>query len=163
MATKKTAKRAGPAKEKGATRRTAKKAVLKTRATAGSVDGFLDAIPDPRRRDEARAVRAMMERVTGEPAVMWGASVVGFGRTHLRYASGRELDWFLVGFSPRKQALVLYVMPGFAEYGALCARLGEFTTGKSCLYVKRLEEVDAAVLEELVARSVADMRARHGG
>ena len=104
----------------------------------------------------------LMREVTGEPPKMWGASIVGFGSYHYRYASGREGDWLVVGFAPRKQNLVIYIMPGFARYGALLARLGKFRTGKSCLYVNKLDDVDPDVLEELVRESVAEMRRRYG-
>jgi hypothetical protein len=95
-----------------------------------------------------------MERITGAPPVMWGPSIVGFGSEHLVYESGRELDWFLTGFSPRKQNLTLYVMDGFTEYEDLLTRLGKHSTGKSCLYVKRLADIDRDVLEILISKSV---------
>lgn len=129
----------------------------KTQATAASVDAFLDAIADPQRRDDCRRVRAMMEAAAGAPAVMWGPSIVGFGRYRYQYASGREGEWPVIGFSPRKNDLTLYLMPGFEQQTALVAKLGKHKTGKSCLYLKRLADVDLAVLEELVTRSVAAM------
>ena len=98
-----------------------------------------------------------MEEVTGEKAVMWGDSIVGFGTYHYVYASGREGDWPVTGFAPRKQALTLYIMSGFDQYDELLARLGKHSTGKSCLYIKRLSDVDVDVLRELVAESVAHM------
>ncbi len=99
-----------------------------------------------------------MREITGDEPAMWGPSMVGFGRYHYKYASGREGDWFVAGFSPRKQNLTLYIMSGFSGYDELMARLGKHTTGKSCLYIKRLEDVDLAVLEELIRRSVAHVR-----
>lgn len=129
----------------------------KTQATEASVDAFLDAIADPQRRDDCRHVRALMEAATGAPAVMWGPSIVGFGRYLYRYASGREGEWPVIGFSPRKNDLTLYLMPGFEAQAALMAKLGKHKTGKSCLYLKRLADVDQAVLEELITRSVAAM------
>lgn len=95
----------------------------------------------------------MMERITGEKPKMWGSSIVGFGDVHYKYESGREGDWFGVGFSPRKTSLTLYIMPGFSEYRPLMAKLGKFKTGKSCLYINKLSDVDHDVLEELIAKS----------
>ena len=134
-------------------------AELKTKRTGAEVDAFLEGIPDPARRTDCREVAAMMVEAAGAPAAMWGASIVGFGSYHYRYESGREGDWMLVGFSPRKQNLTLYIMSGFDGHDALMARLGKHTTGKSCLYIKRLSDVDRDVLRELIARSVAHMRA----
>jgi Domain of unknown function (DU1801) len=129
----------------------------KTTRTDASVEDFLAGVPEPRRAD-ARAVNAMLANVTGMAPAMWGPSIVGFGSRHLVYDSGRELDWFEVGYSPRKSALTLYLTEGFDGYDELLARLGRHSTGKSCLYVKRLSDVDSAVLEELVQRSVAAVR-----
>ena len=133
---------------------------MKTVPTVASADAFLGELDDAKRQDAA-AVAAMMAEVADAPAVMWGTSIVGFGRYHYRYASGREGDFFLTGFSPRKRALTLYVMAGFAEYDDLLAKLGKFTIGKSCLYVKRLADVDTAVLRELIERSVAAIRKKY--
>jgi hypothetical protein len=135
---------------------------LKTKATQGSVKQFIDSIDDESRRSDCRKVARLMRRVTGKAPKMWGASMVGFGTYHYKYASGREGDWFLTGFSPRKQALTLYIMAGFDGYEALMANLGKFKTGKSCLYVKRLEDIDMAVLERLVERSVRHMKETYG-
>ncbi len=104
---------------------------------------------------------ALMKRVTGEEPVMWGDSIVGFGSYHYRYASGREGDWPLAGFSPRKRALTVYIMSGFAKHDQLLSRLGKHATGKSCLYINRLEDVDMEVLRELVECSVAEVSARY--
>ncbi len=136
-------------------------AELKTKENDASVDEFIDAVSDETKRADARAVCALMAEATGEPARMWGASIVGFGHYHYRYASGREGDWFLVGFSPRARNLTLYVMPGFANYGELLERLGKHKTGKSCLYVNKLADVDEAALRELVFESVAFMREKY--
>ena len=103
----------------------------------------------------------MMSAATGAPAQMWGTSIVGFGRYHYRYASGREGDFMIAGFSPRKRALTLYIMAGFSEYEALLAQLGKHTIGKSCLYIKRLADVDQAVLREIVERSVQYIREKY--
>jgi len=129
-------------------------AELKTKATEVSVDDFLDAVADPQRREDGKAVRAMMERVSGEPAVMWGPTIVGFGRYHYKYASGHEGDMARLGFSPRARELVLYLLGDF-EHQALLDRLGKHKTGKCCLYIKRLADVDMDVLEQLTAESLA--------
>ena len=134
-------------------------ATLKTVSNDQSVDAFLAAIEDARKRADCMTLRALMQEVTGEPAQMWGDAIVGFGSYHYKYASGREGDWFLTGFAPRKQALTVYIMAGFDDYDALMARLGKHTTGKSCLYIKRLDDVDLDVLRELVRRSVDHMAA----
>ena len=134
---------------------------LKTRPTASSVDAFIDAVDDDCKRADCRTVAQMMTEITGAPGVMWGSSIVGFGDYHYRYASGREGDFFEAGFSPRRRALTIYVMAGFSEYDDLLARLGKYTTGKSCLYVKRLADVDLDVLREMLTRSVAFIRAKY--
>jgi hypothetical protein len=134
-------------------------AELKTRKNDADVDAFLNAVPDERKRQDALELLALMEEVTGEEATMWGDSIVGFGSYHYRYASGREGDMPLAGFSPRKQNLTLYIMAGFDEYDALLGRLGKYTTGKACLYIKRLSDVDQDALKELVRRSAEHMRA----
>lgn len=133
---------------------------LKTRPTGESVTSFLQDVEDERRRADAFAVLEMMRRITGEEPEMWGPSIVGFGSYHYEYESGRAGDWFETGFSPRKTALTLYIMSGFREHDELMARLGKHKTGKSCLYIKRLEDVDLQVLEELIRRSVEHVRAR---
>ena len=135
---------------------------LKTRQNDGDVDAYLDSVENPRRREDALRVLALMREITGEAPRMWGSSIVGFGSYHYTYASGREGDWPVVGFAPRKQNLVLYIMPGFARYEALLARLGKHRTGKSCLYVNKLDDIDPDVLEELVRESVAEMKRRYG-
>ncbi|MCY3623653.1 MAG: DUF1801 domain-containing protein [Gammaproteobacteria bacterium] len=136
---------------------------LKTRPTASSVDAFIDAVDEEHKRADCRVVARLMAEITGAEGVMWGSSIVGFGSYHYRYASGREGDFFEAGFSPRKRALTIYVMAGFAEYEDLLARLGKYSTGKSCLYVKRLADVDLDVLREMLIRSVAYIRAKYPG
>ncbi|WP_129794108.1 DUF1801 domain-containing protein [Sphingosinicella sp. CPCC 101087] len=136
-------------------------AELKTKPSEISVDAFLDAVPDPVRREDARKVRAMMERVSGEPARMWGPAIVGFGTYHYRYASGHEGDMCRIGFSPRAKELVLYLSSDAPRHQALMDRLGRHRTGKSCLYIKRLADVDECVLEALVAESLDHMRGRY--
>jgi len=127
-------------------------AQTKTKPTEVSVDAFLDGVEHPVRRADGKAVRAMMERVTGEPARMWGPTIVGFGTYHYRYASGHEGDSPRVGFSPRSANLVLYV-GGFPEYEALLARLGKHKRSKACLYLGKLADVDPAMLEEIARRT----------
>ena len=134
---------------------------LKTRPTASSVDAFIDAVDDEQKRADCRVVADLMTAITGAEGVMWGSSIVGFGSYHYRYASGREGDFFEAGFSPRKRALTIYVMAGFAEYEDLLAGLGKYSTGKSCLYVKRLADIDLDVLREMLIRSVAYLRAKY--
>lgn len=129
----------------------------KTRPTGAAVDAFLDGVADPQRREDAKAVRALMERVSGEPATMWGPSIVGFGSYHYKYDSGREGDSCLIGFSPRAKELALYGM-GVQRQAALLGRLGKHSTGKGCLYIKRLADVDLGVLERLAAEGLAHMR-----
>jgi len=122
----------------------------KTTRNDMSVAGFLASVADPRRRADAEAVCALMAEATGAEPRMWGTSIVGFGTYHYRYASGRAGDWPSVGLSPRRQALTLYLSMGSDSAADLLARLGPHTTGKSCLYVKRLADIDGQVLRELV-------------
>jgi hypothetical protein len=133
----------------------------KTKPTQASVSSFLNAIDDPRKRADARKVAAMMRRATGKRAKMWGSSIVGYGEYHYKYASGREGDWALTGFSPRKQNLAVYIMPGFDGFPELMGQLGKYKTGKSCLYLNKLDDVDHDVLEKLIAESVKVMRKRY--
>ncbi len=135
-------------------------AELKTKKNTASVKAFLDAIPDDARRADCRRLDKLMREVTGEKPSMWGSSIVGYGSYHYRYASGREADWFVAGFSPRKQALTLYIMAGFSRYEELLSRLGPHKHGKSCLYLKRLDDVNSDVLRELIEESVAHLRAK---
>jgi hypothetical protein len=133
----------------------------KTRPGKESVAAFLAGISDEQQRADALELVAMMRAATGCEPVLWGGNIVGFDTYHYRYESGREGEWPLVGFAPRKQALSLYIMPGFDDYAALLSRLGKHSTGKSCLYIKRLGDVDRDVLTRLVEASVAEMRRRH--
>jgi hypothetical protein len=130
----------------------------KTRPTDQSVDQFLESLPDERQRQDSRAVVALMREVTGAEPRMWGESIVGFGVYRYRYASGREGDWLVTGFSPRKQNLTLYLSYGFEQHAELLARLGKHKLGKACLYLKRLDDVDQAALRELIERSVDEVR-----
>ncbi len=129
----------------------------KTQATGASVEAFIDTVADPGRREDCRRVAAMMQAATGVAPVMWGAAIVGFGRYRYTHASGRTGDWPIVGFSPRKQDLTLYLMPGFEQLTALLQKLGRHKVGKSCLYLKSLEQVDLDALREMIDRSVAAM------
>jgi hypothetical protein len=124
------------------------------RQTSASVAEFLAHLPDDRRREDTRRLCAMMQEITGEAPVMWGASIIGFGRYHYRYASGREGDSALASFSPRRQALAIYLVGGFEDrYQSVLARLGPHKTGKGCLYIKSLDDVDHDALRELIDRS----------
>ena len=132
----------------------------KTNPTKQNVAAFVDTLTDPARRAEAKALIKLMQSATGEKPKMWGPSIVGFGSYHYKYDSGREGDMPLIGFSPRKAATVLYNMTGFSDSEALLAKLGRHTTGKGCIYIKRLADADPKVLEALTVKSVAAMRAR---
>ena len=133
----------------------------KTKTTETDVDvfGFLNAFADSeqKKQDSIRLIE-LMQKWSGFKPKMWGPTMIGFGSYHYKYASGREGDAPLIGFSPRKANLALYITSDFDRYGALMDRLGKFTTGKACLYVKRLSDVDEATLRELVRQSVVDMR-----
>jgi len=133
-------------------------AELKTKATEGDVDTFLASIEDEARRTDAVAVCDLIAKAAKAPPVMWGSAIVGFGHRVLRYPDGREMDWMAVGFSPRKANTTLYLAGGLETYADLLADLGKHTTGKGCLYVKRLSDVDLAVLKKIVARSVTQAR-----
>ena len=133
----------------------------KTVRNDGDVLQYLHSVENKRRREDSLAVLELMQEVTGEPAEMWGSSIVGFGSYHYKYASGREGDFMLAGFAPRKQSLTLYIMGGFERHDELMSRLGKHKTGKSCLYINKLSDVDLDVLRELVAESVARMRREH--
>ncbi|GAB4251141.1 MAG: hypothetical protein Kow0027_14910 [Saprospiraceae bacterium] len=129
----------------------------KTQPHDGSVEDFLNSVEDEQKRKDAWQVLNMMKEITGYEPVLWGPSIVGFGTYHYKYESGREGDFMRTGFSPRKTALTVYIMPGFGRYEELMAKLGKYKTGKSCLYIKRLSDVDLGVLRELIAESVAYM------
>lgn len=136
-------------------------AELKTKKNTASVEGFLKKVKDSQRKEDCFKVLELMKRVTGEKPLMWGSSIVGFGSYHYVYATGREGDWPLTGFSPRAQNLTLYIMPGFDRYDELMKRLGKFKTGKSCLYLKKLDDVDQNVLEKLISESVKYMKKKY--
>ena len=134
-------------------------AELKTQPNDKSVTDFLNRVENDTKREDSFTILELMKEVTGIEPIMWGDNIIGFGTYHYKYASGREANWFLTGFSPRVQNLTLYIMDGFDEYDALLGKLGKHSTGKSCLYVKRLENIDLDVLREMVEKSVAHMQA----
>jgi hypothetical protein len=133
-------------------------AELKTKVNDASVEAFLNSLEDRKKREDCYKVLELMQKLTKEPPKMWGSSIVGFGSYHYQYASGREGDWMLTAFSPRKQNLTLYIMDGFAGYDELMQRLGKYKTGISCLYIKKLEDVNLPVLEKLIKASVAHVK-----
>jgi len=125
-------------------------AELKTKKTELSVEGFIEQIPEAQKKRDAFTILALMEKATKAKGKMWGPSIVGFGDRHLKYESGRELDWFVMGFSPRKQNFALYIHGAVDKQPALLKKLGKYKTGKGCLYINKLEEVDMAVLKEII-------------
>lgn len=134
----------------------------KTRPTDSSAQAFLDAIDGDERRGDCQALASMMARLTGQPAVMWGPGIVGFDTYHYRYESGREGDWLVTGFSPRKGDISVYLTAASADQADLLSRLGRHRMGKACLYIRRLSEIDMQVLEQLVSGSVAEVKRLHG-
>ncbi len=138
-------------------------AEAKTKPNDQSVEGFLNKVPDEKKRQDSFAILELMKQVTGEEPIMWGDSIVGFGTYKYKYASGKEGEWPVTGFSPRKQNLTIYIMSGFDEYDELLENLGVHSTGKSCLYIKKLEDVDQDVLCELVGKSVDHMATTNAG
>ena len=133
-------------------------AELKTQKNDKDVEAFLNNVEDEKKRADSFAILKLMEDVTGEKATMWGDSIVGFGNYHYKYASGREGEWFLTGFAPRKQNLTLYITSGFEHFDSLMEDLGKYKTGKSCLYINKIEDVDLDTLRELIQRSVQHMQ-----
>ena len=136
-------------------------AELKTKPTKASVKAFIDSIEDGQKRADARKIASMMRRATGARAKLWGASIVGYGSYKYTNSKGEDFEWMLTGYSPRKQALSIYIMPGFANFKRLMSKLGKYKTGKSCLYIRRLSDVDEKVLEQLIGRSVQHMRKKY--
>lgn len=135
----------------------------KTKPTEVSVAAYIDTIKEEAKRADAKALVKMMQSASGEKPKMWGPSIIGFGSYHYVYESGREGDMPVIAFSPRKPAVVLYGMTGFKGAEALLAKLGKHKTGKGCLYIKKLADVDAKVLESLVTKAFAAKSAKHGG
>ncbi len=133
----------------------------KTKPTGASVEDFLHAVPEEKKRADALVLCQLIREVTGSEPKMWGSSIVGFGTYTYTYGSGHTGDWPVVGFSPRKQNLTVYLMPGFDGYDDLMARLGKFKTSKACLYINKLSDIDPDVLRTLVAESVKAMQAQY--
>jgi len=134
---------------------------LKTKKNDGSVESYLQNIEDPDRRRDCLKIYELMADITGKEGCMWGDSIIGFGSYHYKYESGREGDWFITGFSNRKQQISLYIMAGFKNYDTLMKQLGKHKTGKSCLYIKRLSDIDMNILEELIRSSVNYMNKKY--
>ena len=133
----------------------------KTKPTKQSVSAFLKSVPDEQKREDAAKLVELLRAATKEAPVMWGTSIIGFGSYRYQYGSGREGDWPIVGLSPRKQNLVVYIMPGFSQFEDLLAKLGKHTTGKSCLYIKRLSDIHLPTLKTIIVRSVAAMKKKY--
>jgi len=129
-------------------------AELKTKKNSGSVTDFLDNVENEKRKQDSLVVLELMKTITNSKPIMWGPSIVGFGDFFYKTADGKKHSWFLSGFSPRKQSLTLYIMTGFAHYEEILNRLGKYKTGKSCLYVNKLEDISMDVLKELITASV---------
>ena len=134
---------------------------LKTQPTDESVQAFIEAIENDERKQDCLQLLQWIKKITQTEPKLWSSNIVGFDSYHYKYATGREGDWFITGFSPRKQALTLYIMAGFDRYEELMQKLGKFKTGKSCLYIKRLSDVNETVLKELITESVAYMRKQY--
>ena len=133
-------------------------AELKTKPSKANVEKFLNSIKDEKKKADSFKILELMKNVIKDEPVMWGPSIVGFGKYHYKYESGREGDWFLTGFSPRKQNLTLYIMSGFKKYEELMKKLGKYKTGSSCLYINKLEDIDSKVLKSLISESVKYMK-----
>jgi hypothetical protein len=136
-------------------------AALKSAKNDGDVLSFLESNAEGQKLDDCKQIYALMKEITGEEPSMWGGSIIGYGSYHYKYESGREGDWFLTGFSPRKQNISIYIMAGFDRYPELMDRLGKFKTGKSCLYIKKLEDIDRDILKELVKESVQYLKKKY--
>lgn len=133
-------------------------AELKTKKNDASVEKFLNSVKDEKKRQDSFTILKLMKQITKAEPKMWGTSIIGFGSYHYKYASGREGDWFVAGFSPRKQNLTLYIMSGFSKYPELLKKLGKFKTGKACLYINKIEDIDIKILKELIKQSVAYLK-----
>lgn len=133
---------------------------LKTKLNDGSVEAFLNSVEDDKKKKDSYLILDLMKKITGQEPKMWGSSIVGFGSYHYKYASGQEGDWPITGFSPRKQNLTLYIMDGFDKYEDEMKKLGKYKTGKSCLYIRKIEDVNLAVLESIIEKSVKSFSTR---
>lgn len=136
-------------------------AELKTKLNDGSVEDFINAVEEKQKREDSFALLKMMEDISGEPAKMWGDAIVGFGTYHYVYASGREGDWMLTGFSPRKANISLYLMAGFDQLGDELSMLGKHKSSKGCLYVKKLSDIDEKVLRKMIKKSIEIMQKKY--
>ena len=136
-------------------------AANKTQPTPVSPADFIETVEHPVRREDARTLLALMSRITGWEAKMWGPSMIGFGEYHYRYESGREGDFLRTGFSPRKTGMVVYILPGYEDYSDTLSRLGKHKLGKSCLYINKLADIDLSVLEELIRAGLDDMEKKY--
>ena len=136
-------------------------AEVKTRPNNQNVEGFLNSVEDEKKRQDSFTIMKLMKEITNSEPIMWGPSIVGFGNYQYEYESGRKGDWFLTGFSPRKQNLTLYIMPGFNRYEELMNKLGKYKTGKACLYINKLEDVDMNIIWELVKQSVEYLKKKY--
>ena len=134
-------------------------AELKTQKNDASVEAFIESVENEKKREDSKVILNLMKDVTGDEPTMWGSSIIGFGSYSYQYADGRGNAWFQTGFSPRKQNMTLYIMPGFDRYEDLLSKLGKYKTGKSCLYINKLKDVDLDILKELVKESVEVMAA----
>lgn len=135
----------------------------KTKPTEQDVDSFLKQVEPAQKYQDCQKILSMMKKATGAEPKMWGGSIIGFGEYHYKYASGREGDWFLTGFSPRKQNISLYIMAGFDRYEELMSQLGKYKTGKSCLYINKLADVDTEILEKLIELSATYVKENQSG
>lgn len=139
-----------------------KKVELKTKKNNASVAQFIKSIEDSTQRKDAKVIAEMMEKITKAKPKMWGTSIVGFGDWHYKSpATGREGDWFVVGFSPRKQNMTLYIMPGYQDFGPLLEKLGPHKLGKSCLYIKRLDDIHIPTLKKIISEGVKIMKKKY--
>lgn len=129
---------------------------LKTKKTKKSVSAFINSIEDEQVRHDCKKILKIMKDITGKQPAMWGDSIIGFDSYHYKYASGREGDWFKIGFSPRKQAITIYIMPGYQDYSAILKKLGPHKTGKCCVYIKRLEDIHLPTLKQLLRQGYKD-------
>ena len=137
-------------------------AELKTKENDQDVNEFINSVENESRRQDCKTALALMEKITGKKAKMWGDSIIGFGSYHYKYKSGREGDWPVTAFAPRKQNFTIYIMPGFSRYQKLLEKIGKHKTGSSCLYLKNLDNVDMGVLEELISLSLEEMHEMYG-
>jgi hypothetical protein len=133
----------------------------KTKPTNLSVSKYIKEITNSSRKVDARIILTLMKKITGKKPILWGESIIGFGQYHYKYTSGREGDWPITGFSVRKSNLVIYIMPGFTLFNELMSKLGKYNTGSSCLYIKKLVDIDLSILEKLICASVKEMKKRY--